>query len=282
MSAGIPILLYHSISTDASPRFREWCVHPELFAAHMEYLSGHGYTPITVTHLAAALTEDNRSLPNRPVVITFDDGFSDFYSDALPVLRHYNFVATLYIATGLVGSTSRWLLREGEGDRSMLSWDQIVIIDSSGIECGTHSHTHLELDTLPPAVTRVEITRSKAVLEGKIGREVSTIAYPHGYYSSSVLRLVKQAGYSSACAVKNAMSAVTDDRFALSRIIIPCATSVEDLASLVAGRGLRVAPVRERIATKGWRFVRRSVGLFKQRSRIVGQLGEQRNEWSGQ
>jgi peptidoglycan/xylan/chitin deacetylase (PgdA/CDA1 family) len=281
MSTGIPILLYHSICDDASPRFQDWSVHPELFAAHMEFLHSHCYTPITVTQLTTAMTEDACCLPDRPVVITFDDGFADFCTDALPVLQQHHFVATLYIITGLVGGTSRWLLREGEGDRPMLTWDQIAMIDSGGVECGTHSHTHLQLDTLPAAVAHEEITRSKSVLEQHLGRQVSTFAYPHGYHSSAVLRLVKQAGYSSACAVKNAMSAETDDRFALSRIIILNNTSVESFAALLAGQGLRIAPVRERVATKGWRIVRRSAGIFKQRPTVAPQLGPQRKEWNG-
>jgi peptidoglycan/xylan/chitin deacetylase (PgdA/CDA1 family) len=281
MSAAIPILLYHSISESASARFREWSVRPGLFAAHMQYLQRHGYTPITVTQLAADMSAADRSLPDRPVVITFDDGFADFYTEALPVLKDCGFTATLFVVTGLVGSTSRWLLREREGNRLMLSWDQIATIVSSGIECGTHSHTHVQLDTLPPAVASAEITCSKAVLEDKIGREVSTIAYPNGYHNSTVLRLVRQAGYSSACAVKNAMSAVADDRFALSRIIVSGETGVEEFATLLIGRGLRVAPLRERITTKGWRFVRRSAGFFTQRPRTVDQLEALRNEWSG-
>jgi peptidoglycan/xylan/chitin deacetylase (PgdA/CDA1 family) len=280
MSAAIPILLYHSISEDASTRFREWSVGPGLFTAHMQYLQTRGYQPITVTQLAAAMTEADRLLPDRPVVITFDDGFADFYTEAFPILRHFEFSANLFVVTGLVGCTSRWLSRAGEGDRSMLSWDQIKTIVSGGIECGTHGHTHRQLDTLSPAAVRDEVACSKALLEDNIGQEVRAIAYPNGYHSAEVIRLVKQAGYSVGCAVKNAMSAMSDDRYALSRIIVRADTGVEELAALLAGRGLRVAPVGERIVTKGWRFVRRSVGFFRQRPRTAGPLQEQRNEWS--
>jgi peptidoglycan/xylan/chitin deacetylase (PgdA/CDA1 family) len=268
MNAAIPILLYHSIAEDCAPQFKQWSVSPRLFAAHLAYLNEQRFRPITVTQLATAMTEGSVSLPNRSVVITFDDGFADFYDNALPLLMRYGFAATLYITTGFVGGTSRWLRREGEGGRPMLTWGQIAEISASGVECGTHTQSHPQLDTLSTSVAREEIAIPKSVLEHHLGKQVCTIAYPHGYYSPTIRRLVQQAGYSSACAVKNAMSAVTDDRFALARIIVANGTDVETLGGLLAGRRLRVAPVRERLTTKGWRLFRRSAVMFEQRSRV--------------
>jgi peptidoglycan/xylan/chitin deacetylase (PgdA/CDA1 family) len=131
------------------------------------------------------------------------------------------------------------------------------------VECGAHSHSHPQLDTLSPVAARDEIVRSKTILENHLGRQVSTFSYPYGYYSSTVRQIVQQAGYSSACAVKHAMSAITDDRFALARIIVEADTDVESLGRLLAGEGLRVAPIRERVQTKGWRLVRRSIKLLE-------------------
>ncbi len=265
MTAGIPILLYHSISKDASPRFKKWTVHPELFAAHMEYLHSRSYKPITVTQLATIMMNNTVSLPDRTVVITFDDGFADFHSIGLPTLKRYGFAATLYITTGFVGGTSSWLSREGEDNRPMVSWDQIAEISAGGVECGTHSLNHLQLDTLSSSAAREEIARPKSVLEHHLGKQVSSFSYPHGYNSQAVRRLVQQAGYSSACGVKNMMSTINDDPFALARIVVSEDTDVEDFGALLDGRGLRAAPVRERIVTKGWRFARRSTGLLKKR-----------------
>jgi peptidoglycan/xylan/chitin deacetylase (PgdA/CDA1 family) len=227
----------------------------------MAYLHDSRYMPITVTQLGQAMTDNSVRLPSRPVIITFDDGFADFHRGALPVLKSYGFTATLYITTGFVGSTSRWLSREGE--RPMLTWGQIAEISASGVECGAHSHSHPQLDTLAPFATRDEIIRSKTVLEDHLGRQVSTFSYPHGYYSSTVRQIVQQGGYSSACAVKHAMSSTTDDHFALARIIVTADTGVESLGRLLAGEGLRVAPIRERAPTKIWRLVRRSTRLLK-------------------
>ncbi len=267
MSAPVPILLYHSVAQNATSHYRKWAIHPGIFATHLAYLSEHGYTPITVPHLAQAMFDQNTRLPERPVVLTFDDGLADFYTGALPMLKSYDFVATLYITTQFVGDTSRWLYAEGEGERPMLTWSQIADIAASGIECGAHSHSHPQLDTLSLAEAGDEITRSKAILEQHLGRTVTTFAYPHGYYGPGVRRLVQQAGYTSACAVKHAMSALTDDRFALARIVVsPEDAGIESFAGLLAGRGLRLAPSREQVRTKGWRLVRRSARLLSKRS----------------
>jgi peptidoglycan/xylan/chitin deacetylase (PgdA/CDA1 family) len=254
----VPILLYHSIALDVAPRFRKWTVDPEVLAAHMAYLHDHHYTPITVTHFTTAMADSSVLLPQRPVVLTFDDGFADFYTNALPILTRYGFAATLYIATGFVGNTSRWLHPLGEGQRPMLTWGQIAEISASGVECGAHSSTHPELDTLSPGAARKEIIASKMILEQHLGRPVSTFAYPYGFYSPVVRRLVQQGGYSSACAVKQSMSALTDDVFALARIMVTADTSVGRFAEYIKGRGLRVAPRRERVRTKVWRLLRRS------------------------
>jgi peptidoglycan/xylan/chitin deacetylase (PgdA/CDA1 family) len=259
----VPILLYHSIATDAGPQFRNWTVSPELFAAQMAYLFENNYTPITVTQFGQAMREADYRLPERPVVITFDDGFSDFHKVALPILMGYGFTATLYITTAYIGGTSLWLAGEGEGWRPLVDWSEIAEINSSGIECGAHTHHHPQLDTLPLMVARDEIRLSKTVLEQGLGQPVSSFAYPHGYYCPRVRRLVQEAGYTSACGVKHAMSSLADDRFSLARIIITTDTDVIAFGRLLRGEGLRVAPIQEQVQTKGWRLIRRSIRLFK-------------------
>ncbi|TMC19922.1 MAG: hypothetical protein E6J34_14300, partial [Chloroflexi bacterium] len=136
----IPILMYHSISDPkrAGRQFRPFTVSPALFAEHMKYLYEHGYTSLTVTQLITLLSGERRRLPERPVVVTFDDGFADFFTDALPVLKRYNFVATVYIPTAFVGRTSTWLWREKEAIRPILTWGQISEMSTQGIECGGH------------------------------------------------------------------------------------------------------------------------------------------------
>lgn len=268
MNRAVPILLYHSIAEDVPAKFAEWAVPPRMFAAQMAFLSDHEYTPITVTQFAAAITNGKGNLPDRPVVLTFDDGFADFYTDALPILKQYGFTATLYIASGLVGVLNHRLYDESK--RPILDWDQIAELCASGIECGAHSHSHPQLDTLSIASARREIVRSKELLEGRLNQPITTFAYPHGYYSSAVRRLVQEAGYTSACAVKHAMSGTVDDPFALARIIVRPDRDVDGYGTLLTGHGLSAAPGREKVRTKLWRQFRRLSATVKRQREVAG------------
>lgn len=258
MNNTVPILLYHSVSPYATPRFRRWVMPPERFAEQMAYLRANGYTPLTVTALARAMTQPAAALPDRPVVVTFDDAFADFYIYAMPVLQDVGIVATVYVPTAFVGGTGRWLEGLGEGQRPILTWTQLGDLRMCGIECGSHGHTHRQLDALPRMDAMNEIALSTALLQEQLGEPVLTFAYPFGYYGQAVHRMVEEAGYLSACGVKHALSALHDDRFALARIIIDSDIDIPHFASLLAGEELRVAPKGTSIQTRGWRILRRS------------------------
>lgn len=254
----VPILMYHSISGYATPKFRPIAVSPELFADHMAYLRQRGCTPITITQFVNAVAQGGNALPERPLILTFDDGFADFFTEALPLLQQYSFTATLYIATGFIGSTSRWLVREGEATRPMLTWDQVSEVSACGIECGGHSHWHPQLDTLPLPEARHEIAHCKRLLEDHLGQEVSTFAYPYGYHSATIKRLIWEAGYTSACTVGYAMSSMTTDPFALVRLRMGADTSVEALATLLTQPIPSIGTtIYKRSLASGWRLVRR-------------------------
>ncbi len=260
----VPILMYHSISHDASPKFKPFAVSPELFAKHMAYLHEHGYTPITVTQFANALIQGGSALPERPVVLTFDDGFADFFTDALPVLERYSFTATLYVTTAFVNGTSCWLRREGEDQRPILTWDQLAEISMRGIECGGHGHYHHQLDILPHTKARDEIVHCKEILEDRLGRAVTSFAYPYGYHSTTTQRLVREAGYTSACAVKHAMSSTSTDPYALARLMVRADTDVDSFAALLTGHSLSVITMMYlRARTPAWQLARCSSALIR-------------------
>lgn len=261
----VPILLYHSIAEHVDPRFRTYAVRPEAFAAQMDYLARNGYTPIPVGEYASVIT-GGEELPRKPVVITFDDGLEDFVTSALPTLQEHGFPATLYVVTGYVGQVSRWLAPEGEGNRPMLNWTQIASLCHAGIECGAHTVHHPQLDVIPVASAREEIVRSRQMLEQHLGSPVLTFAYPNGHHSPRVRGLVIEVGYTSACAVKDAMSATDDDPFALSRIYVREDVDVERFGRLLEGEGLWVTPSSEWVGTKALRLWRRLNALVRTRS----------------
>lgn len=259
MRAPVPILMYHSVAADADPAYRPWAVHPERFAAHVAYLREHGYTPLTVSQLVRARAGSGAGLPARPVVLTFDDGLADFYTGAWPVLRRHGVPATLFVVAGRVGRESCWLGREGAPERPLLDWDQLAEVVAGGVECGAHTLTHPRLGALPLAAAREEIARSRAILEEHLGRPVATFSYPHGHYNAAVRRLVRQAGYTAACAVHHALSRGYDDPFALSRLVVAGETDVAGLAALLRGEGLPGAPYLRSVARRyvNWRAGRR-------------------------
>ncbi len=255
----VPILMYHSISQYATPNFKSFTVSPALFAEQMAYLYQHSYTPITVTQFINARDQEGPVLPERPVVLTFDDGFADFFTDAFPILKQYGFVATLYVPTAFINGTSRWLQREGEATRLMLTWNQLSEITTYGIECGAHSHSHLQLDVLPLSVATHEIVQSKEILEQHLGLKVSSFAYPFGYHTAALQRQVQAAGYTSACAVKFAMSSESTDPFALARLLVGTDTGVEAFAALLSGHSASIATTMYiRARTPVWQLIRRS------------------------
>ena len=138
----IPILMYHSVATEAHPRFRRWVVDPAAFGSQLAHLAAGGYTPLSISQLRVSMT-GRTALPLKPVVLTFDDGYADFFTTVFPQLRKYRFAATLYLTTKYIGGTSKWLENEGGADRLLLNWDQVRIIAAAGVEIGAHTHTHL-------------------------------------------------------------------------------------------------------------------------------------------
>lgn len=261
----VPILMYHSISCNASSRFRQFTVSPASFAEQMAYLHQHGYAPMTITQYVGVRSQGGTALPERPVVLTFDDGFADFFTDALPVLKKYNFTATLYVSTAFIDGVSRWLRHERETTRLMLTWEQLTEISSSGIECGAHSHSHPQLDVLSRRVARDEILQSKRLLEDHLGRQVFSFAYPYGYYTAQVRQFVREAGYTSACAVKHALSSRADDPLSLARLLVSADSTIDEFAASLTGRSSSPATAAYKIYARArtplWQLVRRYAAL---------------------
>jgi peptidoglycan/xylan/chitin deacetylase (PgdA/CDA1 family) len=251
--------MYHSVAARSSPAFQPYCLEPGLFAEHMSALASSGYRTLTVTELTE-LRASGDGVPPRSVVLTFDDAFADFREHALEVLTRHRFTATLYVPTAFVGATSRWLSDEGECDRRMLGWAELAEIATAGIEIGSHSHSHLQLDLLPPDVLREELTESRWMLEDRLQERVSSLAYPFGFHTSRVRQAARNAGYRSACAVRDLTSTSADDPFAVNRLVVSGGTSVQTLLDRVATPTGRVRSWRADARAHASRTLRRARG----------------------
>lgn len=255
MRATVPILMYHSVDDHCDPAYQRWAVSPARFEEHLSVIRDKGFMPLTVSDLVRRQQSGN--LPEKAIGITFDDGLADFNRHALPILERFGFASTLFVTTGYVGETARWLADLGEGDRSMMTWDEIAALPQRDVEVGAHTHSHPQLDLLDLAEARREIEHSKALLEAHIGRKVTAFAYPHGYSTPAVRRIVADAGFTAACRVADGLSRRGEPRFTLSRLIVTGEWTAAQMADLLDGRFAPAAPAPDRPAMHAWRLYRR-------------------------
>lgn len=259
----VPIVLYHSVSADPPPISRGFSVDAPTFARHLDLVVEHGLRALTVSDLLDARQRGDTSMLDRAVAITFDDGFADFASAALPALRDRGLTATLFVATGL--------LRGGPEPSEyaslaphMLEWSQLPELHAAGIEIGGHSHTHPQLDTLGTRAAREEVGRCTELLTDALAAPVRIFAYPHGYSSARVRRVVADAGYRGACAVRNTLSGPGDDAFAVPRLMVTSDTDVTTVDGWLQRRAPR--PVDGELGrTRAWRAYRRGRSVLTRR-----------------
>ncbi len=256
VSATVPILMYHSIATTKNPRYARFAVAPDMFGEHLDFLVDDGWTTMTFGQYAAARLSSD-PLPAKLVVLTFDDAFTDFFTVALPMLAERRLAATLYVPTGAVGASSRWMTFERETDRPLLDWGPLREVAEAGIECGAHSHTHPQLDRLPPWRLAAELRRPRELLEQRLQVEVTTFAYPYGYHTANVRRAVAAAGYAASCGVWDLPSNRADDRYAIPRLTVAGGTSARELAELLVVPRTQAAVRARRLKAVLWRSARR-------------------------
>lgn len=182
----VPILTYHYIANNPNPKDRArnaLSVPPDKFEAQMLYLAQNGYTPITLDTLYGIYSKQTTA-PVKPVVLTFDDGYIDFYTIVYPILRRFNFHAVSFIPTGLIGGSY------------YMNWNQIKEIASSGlVTFEGHTVHHANLPSLSFSAALKELVDSKNILQAQTGYPVNFVAYPNGATNNNVQNAAKKAGY---------------------------------------------------------------------------------------
>lgn len=257
MTDTVPILMYHSVSDDPGGRHgRPLTVTPRRFAEQIEYLDDEGFTSHSVRELVAALEGRGRLGP-KPIILTFDDAYGDFHTNALPVLSRHGYSATMYVTTAYIGTSANPLTGDRKHHRPTMSVEQLSDLVAAGIECGAHSHTHPQLDDVPPARLQSEVRQPKQVLEDCLQTPVLTFAYPYGYHDRAAREAVAAAGYQAACRVGNIVCSSSDDRFALPRLTVRSRTDVRRLGRLVRSSPSALARARASGKDELWRFARR-------------------------
>ncbi len=221
----VPILYYHYIRINPNPRDRVGfglSTPPAAFRAQMQYLAGHGFHVLSL-HQAVLAIQNHSGLPSRSVVLTFDDGYADFFSAAVPILQSHGFTATSFVITGRMG----W--------GGYLTPSQIVAADGMGFTIGAHTVDHVALAAQVPARASWEIKQSKLTLETLLGHPVRDFAYPYGSFNLYDMAQAKSLGFETAVSTLSGTWHSTGQLFELSRVRIGGGLPLASFANLVGG-----------------------------------------------
>ena len=211
--AQLPILMYHSISDDPEAEVHPYyriCTSPKRFGEQMQWLAENDYRGVTLSEGLAALASNPNPRPPgatkpfegslKPVVLTFDDGYRDFYTAAAPILHKHRFTATMFLPTGFIADTRTFFTpstsdlinnqsRHGgtkiKNARECLTWAEVAELHSQGIEFGSHTVSHPELNGLFWNDVELEIRSSKREIESRLGTPCTTFAYPYAFPSAN-------------------------------------------------------------------------------------------------
>ena len=223
-----PILLFHHVRTapgpGTPPPTSRYNVDAAMFEDQLRLLQMLGYESVTVDQIARAIADD-APLPDRPIAITFDDGWSEQYENAFPALLEFGFKGTFYVPS-----------RYPEG-KTTVTWDQLREMAAAGMEIGSHSRTHAHLPPLDTDLAWKEINASKAELEQELGVPVTTFAYPFGEFSAALAAQVRRAGYLAGVGLGPLVTQGPDKLWYLSRVEVRGGESLADFTRLLPWRG---------------------------------------------
>ncbi len=214
---GLSIFMYHQVGN--FPRMRthraSYC-DVGRFRAQMRALKWLGVEVLSMTDAARALRGE-MPIPPRAAVLTFDDGCRNFLDHALPVLEEHGFPAIVYAIAGMVGGRADWLSTAGHEAAPLMTWAELREIQRRGIEIGSHSLHHIRLGEQDRIVQEAELRESKALLQDKLGTEITHMCYPYGSVGIETLHVAASAGYETGVTCQRAKATPAFDLLALPR-----------------------------------------------------------------
>jgi len=217
----IPILMYHSISEDnVSSRthpYYQTNTSPAIFEAHMEYLYKNNYRIVGLKE-AVKLLRNGEKDKVKYAVITFDDGFRDFYTDAFPIMKQYGFSSTVFLPTAFINKK-----REKFKNRECLSWDEVRELNSKEINFGSHTVNHLQLQFMGKKEIEHELMYSKEAIESNLRCPVESFSYPFAYPEDSDFKkylrdCLEKSGYKNGVSTRIGTTDSNDDYYSMKRI----------------------------------------------------------------
>ena len=198
VSNRIPVLMYHRIASDGPDALSRYRVSPAMFERQLAYLQRHGYTGLTMGEFYESwFSRGLKPVSGKPIVLTFDDAYLDFYEKAWPLLKKYGFRATVFVPVDFVNGHANWDSEFGEPAK-LMNWDQIIELHEQGVRFGSHSCRHRRVSELSERELHEDAKRSKDILEQKLSVEVSDYCYPYTVASKQAQQVIASTGYRSA------------------------------------------------------------------------------------
>jgi len=211
----IPILMYHQIGDGPNSLY----VRDQEFNEQMKYLYDNQYNVVTLAQAAEMLK--NRSIPEKTVSLTFDDGYQTFYDKVWPLLKQYNFNATVFVITYNLNNAP------------FLNWEEVKTLAQNGVEIGCHTRTHPSLKNMASDEMDTEILSSRQDIEAAIGMPVKTFCYPSGEYRQMAVNMVGQNGYVAAVTTRYGVAGYNNDRYLLPRVRISRGLTLQEFVGRV-------------------------------------------------
>ncbi|MFZ7103051.1 MAG: polysaccharide deacetylase family protein [Peptococcaceae bacterium] len=202
----VPIIMYHEIGIPEGP-WKELYVDPDVFARQLDYLAGEGYTTINLQDLYEHWT-NKKPLPEKPIVLTFDDGYKSVYETVYPLLQARKMEATFFLYPSKFGSANG------------LTPQMVKELAAAGMEIGSHTANHADLTQLDTEGQRKEILDSKTTLEEITNKSVNFLCYPSGRYNQAVISETEKSGYLGAVTTQMGNSTYQQDPYQWKRIRI--------------------------------------------------------------
>ncbi len=214
----VPVLCYHRVETPP-PGFEHDSnfVTPATFAAHLSALAAFGFSGVTVRDIAA-WQRGERSLPARPVAITFDDAYVSVLEHAIPLLQAHGWPCTIFVVTSQLGGTNAW--DTSAPPAALMTADTLRALAAAGHEIGSHSTGHRRIRGLPDAEAHTELVASRELLVSQLGMAVESFAFPYGSHDRTALAHVHAAGYRAACTLKRWANGRTANPLRLGRMSV--------------------------------------------------------------
>ena len=210
--------MYHKVLPQAEESQHKTFVTCTQFTQHIQFLAKHGFTTITFKDYFAFRDGERpmHEFPNKPIILTFDDGYVNNLQYVLPIMQQYGFVGVLFALGDSDIEHNQWDANEPQ--HVLMNTKQLQALVAAGFEIGAHSLTHPDLTKLSSLAATTEIVQSKQNLENILQQSVISFAYPYGYYNDAVKSLVQEAGFRCAVATDTGGLQLEDDRFAIFRV----------------------------------------------------------------